>query len=101
MAVKSLENLLNPNKDGELGDVIRRAREMGELVDALRSSLPEQDAAGIIAANIRDDGELIVMCSSSAWASRLRFASEALMQAARGTGAQANRCTVRVGRGHQ
>jgi hypothetical protein len=100
MAIKHLGNLLNPNNDGGLGDVVRHARDMGELVGALQASLAEKDAAAIIAANIRENGELVILCSSSAWASRLRFEKEALLQAARGTGVAVDRCTVRVGRGH-
>jgi hypothetical protein len=99
MPIKPLGNLLNPNKDGGLGDLIRHARDMGELVTALQAALPDSDKAAVIAANIRDDGELVILCGSSAWASRLRFETELLMQAARGTGATVNRCTVRVGRG--
>jgi len=100
MPIKLLGNLLKPNKDGDLGDIIRHARDMGTLVSALQSSLPGNEAAAVIAANIRDDGELVVLCSSSAWAARLRFETDALIHAARGTGAEVDRCTVRVGRGN-
>ena len=96
MASKSLENLLNPSKDGDLASLVRRAREMGELASALARALPPEEAAAIVAANVRDDGELVVLCRSSAWASRLRFAADALLAAARAQGAQATRCSVRV-----
>ena len=99
MPIKHLGNLLNPNNDGGLGDVIRHARDMGELVGALQASLPEKEATAVIAANIRDDGELVILCASSAWASRLRFETDALLKAARATGAAVDRCTVRVARG--
>lgn len=99
MPIKLLENLLNSNNDGSLGDIIKHARDMGVLVSALQSSLPDDEAAAVIAANIRDDGELIVLCSSSAWASRLRFETDTLMHAARGTGAMVESCSVRVSRG--
>ena len=100
MAIKHLVNLLNPINDGGLGDVIRHARDMGELVGALQAALPEKEAAALIAANIRTDGELVILCASSAWASRLRFETEALLQAARTKGAVVDRCTVKVGRGY-
>ena len=51
-----------------------------------------------VAANIRDDGTLVVLASSSAWAARLRFESERLMAAARGSGKTVLSCSVRVGR---
>ena len=98
MTAKSLENLLNRNNDGELQDLVRRAQTMGELASALARALPPDDAAGILAANIRDDGELVVLCRSPAWASRLRFLADDLLDAATANGASANRCTVRVAR---
>lgn len=99
MAEKSLENLLNPNKDGGLGDLVRHAREMGDLVQALQQALPPDDRPAIVAANVRGDGELVILAATPAWASRLRFETEALLQAARATGTDVSRCTVRVNRG--
>jgi hypothetical protein len=96
MPTKSLENLLNPNNDGGLGDVIRRAKEMGELATALTKILPVDLAEGIVAANIRDSGELVVICRSSAWASRLRFETESILDAARKTGADVASMSVKV-----
>jgi len=98
MPVKSLENLLNPNDDGGLGDIVRHARDMGELVTLLQSSIGADEARSVIAANIRDDGELVVLASSPAWAAKLRFEAEALMTAARQSGAEVTSCTVRVNR---
>lgn len=98
MATKSLENLLNPSKDGDLANIVRRARDMGELATALAGAMPPEQGAAIVAANVRDDGELVVLCRSSAWASRLRFAADDLIAAARATGAHVTRCKVRVAR---
>ncbi len=98
MAAKSLENLLNPSKDGDLANIVRRARDMGELASALARAVPPDEGASILAANVREDGELVVLCRSSAWASRLRFAADALLEAARAHGAKASRCSVRVAR---
>ena len=99
MTAKSLEKLLKPSHGGDLGDVIRRAQEMGELTAALASGLPPELAEGIVAANIRENGELVVICRSSAWASRLRFETESILGAARRTGAEVDSCTVRVSQG--
>jgi len=98
MSVKSLENLLNLNENGGLGDIIRHARDMGELVALLQASLAKEEAQSVVAANIRDDGELVVLASSPAWAAKLRFEAESLMIAARQTGAEVTACTVRVNR---
>ncbi len=96
MPVDRLEKLLNPNITGGLGDIIRHARDMGELVQMLQKALPENHASGIAAANIRDDGVLVILARSSAWASRLRFEADSLVAAARTTGAEVQSCTVRV-----
>jgi hypothetical protein len=98
MAAKSLENLLNPNDNGDLGNIIRRARELGELASALARAVEPNEGAAIIAANVREDGELVVLCQSPAWASRLRFAADKLLEAAAAHGTNASRCTIRVAR---
>ena len=96
MAEKDLKNLLNPNNDGELAGVIRRAREMGELTHVLCESLPGEYAGAIAAANVRDDGSLVVIATSPAWASRLRYETDALLSAARDAGRNVSQCRVRV-----
>ncbi len=98
MTAKSLENLLKPSNDGGLGEIIQHARDMGELVQSLQMSLSPDQAGSIVAANIRGDGELVVLAASSAWASRLRFETDALIEAARKTGAEVTSCSVRVSR---
>jgi hypothetical protein len=99
MSVKSLEELLKASSGGSLGNVVRHARDMGDLVKLLQDSLPSEQRAAISAANIRDNGELVVLANSSAWASRLRYETENMMTAARTTGKEVNKCSVRVGRG--
>ena len=98
MSIKRLENLLNPNNDGGLGDIIRHAKDMGELVHELQQALPDDLSASIRSANIRDDGELVVLASSPAWAAKLRFEADRLMATARQTGADVTSCTIRVNR---
>jgi hypothetical protein len=99
MASKQLGNLLNPSNDGDLGDLVRRAREMGELTGVLARALPEDQAQGILAANMREDGDLVVIAASSAWASRLRYETDTLLSAARAAGFAASACRVRVSQG--
>jgi len=96
MPIKSLENLLNANDDGSLGDIVKHARDMGVLVQTLLKALPADHATSIAAANIRDGGKLVILATSSAWASRLRFETDALIDAARKTGADVTSCSVRV-----
>ena len=96
MAKNELKNLLSPCSEGDLGRIIRRARELGELTDALSRALPEDCAGAIVAANLREDGNLVVIAASSAWASRLRYESDALLSAARHAGLDPIACRIRV-----
>jgi hypothetical protein len=96
MANNELKNLLNPSNDGDLGQIVRRAREMGELTHVLCKALPDEYAGAIIAANLREDGDLVVIAASSAWASRLRYETDTLLTAARSTGLDPTGCRVRV-----
>ncbi len=99
MPADKLEDLLNPSKGGDLGEIVKRARRMGELTNILCSALPESDKSAIVAANVRDDGELVIICASPAWASRLRYETETLLKAARDAGISAHTCRVRVTQG--
>ena len=96
MPADELKNLLKPSNDGDLGQLVRRARDMGELTGRLVLALPDEQAAGIVAANLRDDGELVLIVASPAWASRLRYETEALLEAAQSLGIKAHTCRIRV-----
>jgi hypothetical protein len=96
MARNELKNLLNPNNSGELGDIVRRAREMGELTHILSKGLPAEYAGAIVAANLREDGELVIIAASSAWASRLRYETDILLATARAAGLNPTACRIRV-----
>jgi len=98
MSIKRLENLLNPNDDGGLGEIVRHAKDMGELVHKLQQALPDDLSASVRAANIRDNGELVVLAASPAWAAKLRFEADRLMTTARQSGADVTSCIVRVNR---
>jgi hypothetical protein len=98
MTAKQLGNLLNLKENAELGELIERARSMGRLTETLSKSLPEDLAGSLIAANIREESELVVICRNSAWASRLRFEEETLIAAARSHGVDVDKVSVRVAR---
>ena len=98
MPTTKLDKLLVDPARGNLGKIIQRAQKMDVLTAALKASLEPDLADNLVAANVRDDGELVVICSASAWAARLRFESEKLLEAARQTGESADRCRVRVAR---
>jgi len=96
MPADELKNLLQPSNNGDLGQIIRRARDMGELTTNITRALPAEHAAGVVAANLRDNGELVVIAASSAWASRLRYESDTLLKAAQSMGVKAHICRIRV-----
>ena len=96
MASDELKNLLNPNTGGDLGNIVKRARKMGELTNSLSAGLPDEYAGAIIAANLRENGDLVVIAISSAWASRLRYETDALLAAAKRMGLNPTACRVRV-----
>jgi hypothetical protein len=98
MSMIRLENLLKSGTSDSLEGIVRRARELGELTVALRAALDPEAAPHLLAANLRDDAELVLICSTPAWAARIRFDSEALLRAAEAAGAAAKRCTVKVRR---
>ena len=96
MSSNELKNLLNPCNDGDLGQIVRHAREMGELTGAIARALPAEEAAGLVAANLRPDGELVVIAATPAWASRFRYEADTLLKAAQSMGLQAHTCRIRV-----
>ena len=96
MPAQKLENLLNRNEIGELGEIIGRAQEFAALTDSLAAALPEDLREGLVAASISAAGELIVFGRSPAWAARLRYESAAMLEAARDLGQQADSVRVRV-----
>ena len=99
MTTNKLKNLLKPSAIGGLGDVIDRAQRIGELTGLLSKALPESDRGAIVAANLRENGELVIICATSAWASRLRYETELLLKAAKDAGLPAHTCRVRVSQG--
>jgi hypothetical protein len=98
MTATKLENLLKNQPGGSLDKLVQRAQKMDSLTTALQAALPAELAENLVAANINDDGELVLVCRSSAWASRLRFESDTMLKAAREAGEAPVRCLLRVSR---
>ena len=96
MSIIRLEKLLKTGAGGALEDIVQRAQDMDDLTAAIRSVLPDEAQASLLAANLRENGELVLMCSSSSWAARLRFESDQLIKAARLMGADVDKCRVKV-----
>lgn len=96
MPLSRLENLLKSGREDSLEQIVRKARDMDELAAHLRRHLPVDLAAELVAANLRESGELVVICSTSAWAARFRYETELLLQVTRDLGKNVSSCTVRV-----
>lgn len=92
----SLEKLLQKSAGLGLEKIVQRAQDMDDFAQKLRATLDPGLAEHICAVNVRDGGDLVVICTSSAWAARLRFESERLIEDARKLGADVSRCHVRV-----
>jgi len=98
MPFKKLEILLGSGKSGNLGKIIQRAQNMGSLTTALKKGVAPELAENLLAATLNDDGQMVVICSSQAWASRLRFEADMLLTLARDAGVNVDKCIVRVSR---
>jgi hypothetical protein len=96
MSIIRLDKLLKTGAGSGLDEIVRYAREMDDLTSALRAVLPEEAQSELLAANLRKNAELVLICSSSSWAARLRFESDRLIEAARMTGADVEKCRVKV-----
>ena len=96
MSIIRLEKLLKIDSGNALKKIIRRAQDMDDLTTILRTIIPNEARSHLLAVNLRENGELVLICSSPSWAARLRFESEQLIQAVRMTGADVSSCKVRV-----
>jgi len=96
MSIIRLEKLLKTDPGSALEEIVQRAQNMGDLTTAIRAVLPKEAQSSLLGANLRENGELVLICSSSSWAARLRFESDQLIEAARLTGVDVNKCKVKV-----
>ena len=96
MPVKKLEKLLNSSGNKELDQIVQRAQDMGNLAQTLSRGLGDEFAGAIAASNIRDDGTLVIVATSSSWAARLRFESPAIEQIAKNAGHSVSRVKISV-----
>ena len=96
MSIIRLENLLKSGSGGALEDMVQTAQYMDELTSLLQKELDPDLAVNLCAASLRDSGELVLIASSSAWAAKLRFETEKILEIARRSGATVKSCRVSV-----
>ena len=99
MPTYKLKNILNSKNQHDLGSLVENTKRMAKLTENLSLTLPKNDRHAIVAANVRHNEELVVICASSAWASRLRYKTKALLSAANQAGIKVNSCKIRVSEG--
>ena len=81
---------------GAVAELVRRAEESISLLSRLRAGMEPAMAAAVSAARLAEDGTLIVLVSSPAWAARLRFETELLQRLCREQHLRCERVEVRV-----
>jgi hypothetical protein len=101
MPVKKLDNRLNSGASGRLEQLIKTAQDMDSLTSALRAAMSPEMAENLLAASIREEDVLVAICSSSAWASRIRFEADTLLAAAGSAGFDSKSVRVMVTQGHE
>ncbi len=79
-----------------LAELAREAEAHLDLATSLRRALPADLAAALGAANLHEDGTLVVTAASPAWAARLRFEEARLFAACTGRQPAALRLKIRV-----
>lgn len=98
MSIVPLQKLLESTADGPLEQLLRRAQMADRLTARLKAALAPDMACHLQAANMRTDGQLVVIADSPAWAARLRYESDRLIVAARQGGAETTACKIIVAR---
>ena len=96
MSIIRLEKLLKSGDGGTLEKVVQNAQLMEDLTLALKRGLDPDMAQNLVSAGIHEDGDLVVVASTSAWASRLRFEADQLLERAREMRPELKRCRIRV-----
>ena len=92
---KSLSELIF-RPGSALNDLARQAQASMDLAAKLRAGLPPEMSAELRSASLHDDGTLVVMAASPAWAARLRFETQILLACCRELHPQVRRVAVRV-----
>ena len=65
-------------RTGSLADLAAEARRREGLTERIRALLPADEAAHLVAANLAESGELMLMMDSSVWAARVRYRADEL-----------------------
>jgi len=98
MSAKHIGDLLKPNDNGGLAATLERTQRIAELTSTLSAALGGEAGRSIVSASVDERRVLHVKTRSSAWAARLRFEGDRLLEAASNGGWPASSLKVQVGR---
>jgi hypothetical protein len=65
-------------RTGPLARMLREAERRRKETAAMRSLLPEEEAAHVVSAATNDAGELVLVMDSPSWAARVRYCLSSL-----------------------
>jgi len=94
---KSLSQLISL-RDSPLGQLANEARSRLELVDHIRTGLPSDLSSEMTGCSLDAEKILVVRASNPAWATRLRFESERLLELCRERHPETRSVKVKVSR---
>jgi len=92
---KSLSEIVS-GSGSPLHDLAKQAQKRLALAEFLRSGMAEELAPHLLAANLHDDGCLVVLTDAPEWAARLRFESGLLLSLCRQQHPAATQVKIRV-----
>ncbi|MFW2404349.1 MAG: DciA family protein [Gammaproteobacteria bacterium] len=92
---KSLSELLR-DPGSSVGRLAAKARQKQALGDHVRNGLSTDLAAALLHCSVDENGVLVVRTTSSAWAAKLRFENEKLLELAREVHPETTSVRVRV-----
>ena len=74
-------SLLELLETGSLANLAAEAHRREKLTAQIRALLPVEEAAHLVTASLTENGELLLMMDSSAWAARVRYRADELSAA--------------------
>ena len=94
--MQKLSKILSKEHNSKISEIVKTSNELKELTIILRNILEINEKENLISAAIQEDGNLILTCSSSVWASKLRFKKKKLLSEAKKAGFNASNLEVSV-----
>jgi len=98
MPFNKLKEILNSKAHNNLDKVVQRAKDMEELNLLINNSLNKETTSHIVGCNLYDNGKLVILCDSIAWAAKLRFENDKILTIARKRFPNTANCEIKISR---